>query len=389
VIFLFKFFQTTKKKKNLIKPPKKIPLHQTTPRATQQVATGPRRLTGEDLEYNLYLIKKILPDPNLKFANFIIGTRSRTKVVIAYLKDVANSGIVSEIKARLENIKAEIILDTSYIERNIQNSTLSPFPQLEKTKKADVVVSALAQSRIAIIVDGSPDILLAPTTFFDILDTPDDAYRRWFIASSFFRIARLILFLFAAFLPGFYIALTSFNPELIPTQLTFIITSAREGSPFPVYAEAFTMMGVAEAVRMAMLRTPTTTGQTIAIFSGLTLVGAGIISSIVSAPVVMIVTLTIIASFALPGFDLRSSIRMIQFFTMIMATLFGLFGLAIAFFYLTIHLATLKSFGIPYMAPVGPLELSGWGHTIFREPTPKMAIDETYKPNNKQGDNND
>lgn len=357
-----------------------IPVVQTTPRAVQQVARGPKGLFNENIEFNLYLLTKRLPDPNLTFADFKLGTRSQRKVTIAYLKDLANPGIVSEVTARLRAVKAPVILDSSYVERNIQDSHWSPFPQLEKALRPDVVEAALVQGRTAVFVDGSPEVLLAPATLFDLLDTPDDAYRRWFVASSFFRLARLAMFGIATFLPAFYIALTSFNSELIPNKLAFLIASAREGTPFPIYLGAFIMMGVAEAVRMVMLRMPTAVGQTIALFTGLTLVGTGLYANLIGAPVVIIVTLTILSSMAVPDFDLRSSVRMLQFLTMLMATVLGIFGLTMAFFYISIHLVVLKSFGIPYLAPLAPMEPSGWGHTLLRENTVEMAQDETYKP---------
>lgn len=350
------------------------------PRFTRQIARGPKQLFSESIQHNTSLLYRRLPDPNLSTKDFVTGRRSQTKIALAYLTDVANPGLVAEIKDRITAISAEIVPDASYIERNIEDSHWSPFPQMEKTSRPDVVESAMVQGRAAVFVDGSPDVLLAPTTIFDLLDTPDDAYRRWFVASNFFRLARFIMLLIATFLPAFYIAMTSFNPELIPDTLAFLIASSREGVPFPVYLEAFIMMGVAEAVRMVMLRLPTATGQTIALFTGITLVLAGLSADIISAPVVIIVTLTILSSMAIPDFDLRSSIRMIQFITMLSATILGIFGLAFAFFYLSIHLVVLKSFGIPYLSPAAPFEPSGWGHTVLRKNSVEMPQDETYKP---------
>jgi hypothetical protein len=188
------------------------------------------------------------------------------------------------------------------------------------------------------------------------------------------------MFILAVSLPGFYIALTSFNPEFIPTRLAFLIAGSREGTPFPVYFEGFLIMGVVEAVRMMMVRLPSQLGSTIALFSGLILIGAGIFAKIISVPMVIIATLTMISSFGIPNSDLRRAVRIIQFFTMFMTTTLGLFGFAMAFIYIAIHLSVLKSIGIPYMSPLAPLEASGFGHTILRESTKSMSRDETYEP---------
>ena len=357
-----------------------VPVVETAPADTQQIARGPKELFSGNLAYNLNRLYSRMSGSSLRLQQFSVGSSAPKKVVLAFLHDRVNPEILTEVTQRISGIQAETILDSSYIERNIEDSSLSPFPQAETTQRPDVAESALFQGRVAVLVDGSPEALLVPATFFDQMDTIDDAYSRWFVAGSFFRIARYIMFILASSLPGFYIALTSFNPEMIPTKLAFLIAGSRDATPFPVYFEAFLLMGVAEAVRMMMIRLPTQLGSTIALFSGVTLVGAGIAAKIISIPITMIATLTLISSYGIPNSDLRQAVRLIQFFTMLMATTLGLFGFAMAFIYIAIHLSALKSFGIPYLSPLSPLEGSGWGHTILRENTVSMSQDETYKP---------
>ncbi|MDW7683711.1 MAG: spore germination protein [Bacillota bacterium] len=350
------------------------------PHDTEFPLRGPKKRFTDSIEVNLMRLRELFQDESLVLEQFIVGSRSKTKVVIAYLHDVAHPGIVAEIKERLAAIRTESVIGASFIERNIENSNISPFPQVEASPRPDVVESGLLQGRVAILADGNSEAILAPTTFFDLMDTPEDAYTRWFVAASFFRAARYIMFILAASLPAFYIALATFNPEFLPTRLAFIIARARGGAPFPIYLETFIMMGIVEAVRLMMIRIPTPLGGNIALFSGLSLIIAGLFSNVVTPIVLMVVTLTIICSFGIPNFDLRTAIRIIQFFTMIMASLLGVFGFALAFFYISAHLVTLKSFGIPYMAPLAPLEASGWGHTIARKGSEVMPQDETYKP---------
>ncbi len=350
------------------------------PRDSQQSLRGSKKRFSESARYNLSIMSKRVSTENLVCEQFKLGSVSTKTIYILYLKNIANQGIVSEVKDRIAAIKAPNILDSSFIERNIEDSNLSPFPQIEVTQKPDVVESALMQGRVAVIVDGSPDVLLAPTTFFDLMDTPDDAYSRWFFAASFFRIARYIMFLLAASLPGFYIALTSFNPEMIPTKLMLQILASREETPFPIYFEIFLMMGIIEAIRMMMIRIPSQVGYTIAIISGLSLIGVGVVSNVIGPAAVIIPTLTMVASFGIPSYDLRAAVRIIQFFTMIMSSLLGIFGYATAFFFIAIHIAALKSFGIPYMSPLAPTEASGLEHTVLRGNTSQMPQDETYNP---------
>ncbi|MEL7563979.1 MAG: spore germination protein [Dehalobacterium sp.] len=358
----------------------RLPLIEVASRDVQQPLRGSKKRFAEEIDYNLSILAKRLPSKSLLCEEFIVGNISQTRVVLTYLSHKANPGIVGEVRKRINAIKADSVLDSMYIERNIEDSHLSPFPQIEATQEPDVSESALLQGRVAIFVDGSPDVLLAPTTFFDIMDTRDDAYMRWSVASTFFRIARYVMFFLATSLPALYIALSSYNPEMLPTKFLLLMLVSREETPLPIYLEAFLMMGVIEGIRMMMIRIPSLVGSTIALLSGITLVIAGLYANYIGASVVVIATLSMISSFGLPSFDLRISIRIIQFFTMLMATVLGIFGFAVAFFIITAHLVTLKSFGIPYTAPLAPLEPSGWGHTILRENTEQMPQDETYKP---------
>jgi hypothetical protein len=349
-------------------------------RDTGQILRGSKLRFSEDIRYNLELLKFLVPAAQLVSEIFWVGSAAPKQVVLVYLENVANPAIVAEIKHRIQTIRTRSLFDSSYLLRNIEDSGLSPFPQVETTSRPDIAQSALWQGRVAMILTGSPDVLLAPCTFFELMDTPDDAYSRWFFAASFFKIARYIMLLTALCLPGFYIALLSYNPQLLPTQLLLLVVNNREGTPFPIYFEAFLIMGVTEAIRMMLVRIPSQLGAAIALFSGMALLIAGLFSHVIGAGIIIITTFTVISSFAIPDYDLRSAIRIFQFFTMIISALLGLFGFAAAFFAICIHLVSLKSFGIPYMAPLAPTEASGWSHTILRGNTKKMPVDETYKP---------
>lgn len=161
-----------------------VPLIDVTPRDLQQTLRGTKARFSENIDYNISILAHRLPSRELLCRRFNIGTISQTRVVMVYLGDTANPGIVSEVKDRIAAIKTKTVIDSIYIERNIEDSHLSPFPQVEITQRPDVTESALLQGRIAVVVDGSPDVILAPTTFFDLMDTPDDAYMRWPVAAS-------------------------------------------------------------------------------------------------------------------------------------------------------------------------------------------------------------
>lgn len=359
-----------------------VPFVEVWPKDSQQLFRGYRKQFTDNLDYNLSMMAKRLPDDKLVLNEFIKGTLIKRRIVMLYLKGRANPGIVAEINERLAAIQTESILDTSYIERNIENSKLSPFPQLETTLQVDIAESALLQGRVVILIDNCSSSLLAPTTFFDLMDTPEDTYGRWFIASNYLRIARYILFLLAISLPALYISLTSFNTEMLPTQLAFLIAAYSERTPYPVYFETFTALGIIEVIRILLIRMSSQIGAIIALFAGGIIIGALAASNLISAPVIIIFTFSFICSYGIPNSDLRLTVPIIQFVTMIMSSILGLFGFAVSFFLIAIHIVTLKSFGIPYLSPLAPIETSGFSHTIMRKNTEILPQDETYKPGN-------
>ena len=200
----------------------------------QRVYTGPKDGLVENVHTNLFLIRRRIKDRLLRVRKLTVGTRSQNTVHILYIEDLAPTEIVDSIVQRLEAVKADIILDSKDLYEYICDSWLSPFPQANFVERPDVVAAALCEGRVAVLHDTSPVVLLAPVTFFDQLDVPDDYYVSWSVSASIIRFIRMAAIFLAAFVPSLYIALTAYNPDFIPTSLAFIIAASREGVPFPV-----------------------------------------------------------------------------------------------------------------------------------------------------------
>ncbi|HHX76823.1 MAG TPA: spore germination protein, partial [Firmicutes bacterium] len=159
----------------------------------------------------------------------------------------------------------------------------------------------------------------------------------------------------AIFLPAFYVSVVNFHQELVPTALILRIAATREGLPFPVILEMLLMESVFEILREAGLRLPATVGPAISIVGALVLGDAAIRAGIVSPPVVIIVSLTAIASFVIPNYALAISVRLLRFAFTILGSISGLFGVQFGILLLLVHLCALRSFGIPYLMPVAPM----------------------------------
>jgi len=338
---------------------------------TETTIRGPREGFTENLRTNTALIRRKIKSPRLKMKPVIIGTETNTNVVVAYIQGITDPNLVKEVLSRIERIKIDGILDSGYIEELIQDNKYSPFPQIQNTERPDTVASSLLEGRIAILVDGTPFVLLAPMVFWQWLQASDDYYERFYIA-SLLRFLR-VTFLFVALLtPAIYIALSTYHQEMIPTSLLLSIAASRETIPFPAVVEALIMELAFEALREAGIRLPKTIGQAVSILGALVVGSAAVQAGIVSAAMVIVVSLTGIASFTLPRYNAAISVRMLRFPMMVMASIFGLLGIVISVMFIIGHLTRLSSFGTPYFSPIMPYHDSDLKDTLIRSPWWKM-----------------
>lgn len=280
---------------------------------------------------------------------------------------IVNPEILQEVSRRLDTIDIDDAPESGFIEQWIEDSFLSPFPQMLDTERPDMVSSALLEGKVAIFLDGTPFVLLAPTTLGDILKSPEDYYERW-LYGTLLRILRYIGAFLALFLPALYISLVSFHQGLLPSKLAFSIAASREGVPFPAFVEALLMVMTMELLQEAGVRLPTPIGQNIGIVGGLVIGEAAVQAGIVSPVMVIIIALTAIAAFTTPTFSLGISLRIIRLGFMIAAGLLGLYGMILVYIMINIHLVNLKSFGVPYATPFAPTMFRDMKDLILRAP---------------------
>ncbi len=339
---------------------------------TDPAIRGPRDGFTEDLSTNMSLIRRRLKTPNLRFEEMKVGKISKTKTVITYLQGIADEAIVAEARNRISKIDVDAILESGNIEEFIEDSPSSFFPQISNTERPDKLVSCLLEGQIGIMIDNTPFVLIAPQTLVQMLQAPDDYYERH-TEASFIRMIRYLYYGIALTLPSLYIAFSTFHQGMIPTSLLYSMAAARASVPFPALIEAFIMEITFEGLREAGIRLPKAVGQSVSIVGALVIGQAAVQAGIVSAPMVIIVSVTGIASFVFPKYNLALSIRLLRFLLMILAGTLGLFGVFLGVLIIMIHLSNLRSFGVPYLAPLGPLKLSSLKDVFIRAPKWDMA----------------
>jgi len=333
----------------------------------EAVIRGPREAFIEHLETNLTLLRRRLKTSRFAVEFMHIGKETQTAIAFVYLSGICKPELIREVKQRLSTVVIDGVLGSSYLEEFIEDDPYSPFPQMQYSERPDVVCAALLEGRIALIVDGTPIAILAPVTMFMLMQSAEDYYQRY-IAASWIRLIRYLFLLISLLLPSFYIAVTTFHPDIIPERLLMTVAAARENVPFPALLEAFLMELSFEALREASLRIPKAIGQAVSIIGALIIGTAAVQAGIASAAMVIIVSVTGIASFIIPHFDLGLAFRLLRFPIMLLAGMFGLFGVACGMILIYFHLIELRSFGLPYLEPLTPRNAGDLKDVFVRAP---------------------
>jgi spore germination protein KA len=334
---------------------------------TEQVIQGPREGFIEPLISNLGLLRYRLPTPDFRVSITRIGTKTRSLVAVCYLEEVANPELVKEVNKRLAAIDIDAILDVGYLEQFIEDNHFSPFPQILTTERPDKTVANILEGRVAILVDGSPFALIVPVVFSSFYQSSED-YTSRFLQGSFVRMARVVALVFSLSFSALYVAIISFNPELIPTRFAVAVAGGRAGVPFPALLEILFMEVSMEVLREATIRLPQQVGGALSIVGVLVIGQAAVAAGFASPITVVVIALTTIGSFATPAYNAAFALRMLRFPLIFLAGIFGLYGLVVGLILITNHLLSLRSFGVPYMTPAVPVNIQGIKDLVVRAP---------------------
>ncbi|MBW7453960.1 spore germination protein [Paenibacillus sepulcri] len=351
----------------------------------ESAAYGPHNGTIEDLQTNLALVRGLLKTPKLKFESITAGNDTRKEIIYGYLEGAVTPENLALYKSRIEEARDAEILDVTFLEEWISESKYSPFPQVRYTERPDMTVAALLEGKIITLLEGSPQIMITPGFFVDLLSTSEDYYQRT-IYSSLIRLMRLTAFIIALTLPSLYIAYTTFHPELIPTAMLGPIVNAREGIPFPSMVEALLMEFFFEMMREALNRLPRSIAPSVSIVGAIIIGQAAIQAKIASPIMLIVVSLTGIASFSLPQFNFGAALRTLRFPLMILAGTLGGYGLMIGYYLILLHLTSLKVLSQSYLSDLAPLHFKTLlKNVILRAPLQQLTTPRKRAYNTSKG----
>ncbi len=338
---------------------------------SESAVRGPREGFTEELGVNVSLVRRKIKSPDLKVKNMQVGLQTKTKLAIMYVEGLVSPGLLEEVCKRIEKVNIDAILESGYLEELIRDSPNSPLPTIGHTERPDKVAAKLLEGRVAILVDGTPFALTMPYLFVEAFQANEDYYHHW-LAATFHRLVRYSSFFLTTCTPGLYLALVTHEPQLIPMNLAISISAARKSVPFPAIVEIILMGFVFEVLREGGVRLPRPIGQTISIVGAIVLGDAAVGASLVSAPMIIVVGITAVAGFVVA--QLNDASALIRLLLVLASAVLGLYGFLLGVMAVSIHLAAMKSFGVPYLSAFTSLSAQGAKDTVLRAPWRRMIM---------------
>lgn len=340
----------------------------------ESVVRGPKEAFTESIHVNISLIRKRIRDQQLVSEIQHVGQRSKQDIQMLYINDLVNDQLLKEIRERINQIDVDSVQNVELLEQYIEERPLSIFPTILFTERPDNACIYLNRGHVILLMESSAACLIVPITFWSFFHNIEDRYSR-FLFSNFARLIRLVALFLTLLVSSTYVALANFHSEMIPIDLLLAIAASRDRVPLPLFLEVILMEIAFELIREAGIRIPDPLGPTIGIVGALILGQAAVEANVISPIVVIVSALSGLTSFAISDPSFNSTVRISRFIFIFAAGIFGIYSLVMAFTLWVMYAVSLKSFGVPYFAPLAPSYRSNHD-TYFRRPIKK----ENWRP---------
>ena len=318
----------------------------------ENTVKGAKDAFVETIRSNTSYVRRHLRSPDLRLYEMQVGRRTLTNVSVIWLDGITNPELVERMKERLKGIDIEGFLSPSSVEEYVTGSRDTAFPLLQYTERSDRFSQGILDGRVGLLVDGLPLGYLAPVDLMYLMESPEDLGRD-FMGASAVRVLRYLALLASLFVPGLYIALATFHQAVIPLPMLQSIIEAKQTVPFSTTAEVLGLLIAFELLQESGIHLPQAIGQSVSVIGGIVVGSAAVDAGIISPVALIAVSIAGICGFVLPSRDLANAVRLWRFGIAGLSALAGLYGTAAGALILLIHLLSLKSLGVPYLAPTG------------------------------------
>ncbi len=318
----------------------------------------------EPIRINMTMVRRRIKSPFLKFDLMTVGKISKTDICLMYMTNNVSKKLVTDVKNKINTMGLDMVLSSGYLAPFLGGKIKSLFSDVGITERPDTLCAKIMEGRVAIVVDGTPFALIVPYLFSENFQSIDDYCHKPYYA-SFIRILKYVAFFISILLPGFYVSISTFNPELFPHALLFNVVSSQEVTPFPIVIEALVIHFLYDIMREAGLRLPKPVGHAVSIVGALVIGDAAVTAGLIGSPMVLVVATTAISSFVVP--HLYQAISFLRFVFIILGGIMGIYGLTLGCLVLLVNVCALDSMGVPYMSPIAPFTMYSMRDTFIRK----------------------
>ncbi len=331
--------------------------------STEVTVRGSREGFTEAIRVNISMIRRRMKTPDLLFDMMEAGKTSHTAVCLCYMKDRVSDQLLAHVREQIETLPLDAVLESGYIQPFLDSRPRGLFSAVGTTERPDTLCGKILEGRIGVLVDGTPFVLVLPCLFMEHFQSLDDYALNPYYA-SFLRIIKYIAFFVALFLPGLYVAVGTYHPEMLPPTLLMTFLKAEQSTPFPLTVEALLIHFLFEIMREAGLRFPKSIGHAVSIVGALVIGESAVNAGLVGAPMVIIVALTALCSFVLPS--LYGPIAILRFGYIVLGGSLGLYGVMLGACLLLVSIAAMNVQSIPFLAPISPFSIQAMRDVFIR-----------------------
>lgn len=333
---------------------------------SEGIIRGPKDSFTENNSKNIGLIRKRVKTNKLYFKEIFVGKKTHTKVNVCYIEDIADKNIVNNIIKKIEKINIDGILDSGYI-RDFLVKDDTFFPKIKSTERPDIASFSLLNGKIVVLVENSPFVLILPTVLTDFFHSAEDYYQKA-TNITVTRFLRFLAFIATIITPGIYVAMTTFNQEMIPNELLISLAMQRDAVPFSTAIEVIIMTITFEILRECDIRIPNSIGAAVSIVGALVLGEAAVNAGIVSPMVIIVVAITSICGLLFSDIDFVNALRFWRFLFLVFAMMLGMVGIALSIIFLILKLSDIEDNNVAYTNPISPLNISNLKDSIIKFP---------------------
>ena len=305
----------------------------------------------ENIKLNTATIRKRLRTPDLMAEDMVMGKQSQTHIVLYYLSNTTDIEMVNLVRERLKSINTDIVSSVGVVEEAVLGEDFGMFPGTLLTERPDRFVAALNEGHVGIVTDGFPYGMILPATILQHMNAPED-YAQQPMTATLLRVLRWVMMGITLLAPAAYVSIMNFHQEMLPSKLLLSVNKAKIEVPFNEFTETVIMLIAFDVILEAGVRMPKNIGQAVSIVGGLIVGEAAITAKVVSPVVVIVVALTVMASFTIPGYSLVRAIKLWRFGLLLAGNILGIAGVTVGFILFILNLTGKSVLGVPYFAPL-------------------------------------